>query len=501
LGKQIALLVVIAALLASAVLESGTLPTGTPESHTAPLPARVVPQIIEGTVKQLSDGLSRITPTTSEPWSAIAKLYIYVDSDDLPDFQCSGFLVGRFHVITAGHCLHNDDYAADTNLWARRIRVVPGADSQQSPLGPRPLEPYDHAWAERMRSYREWIEARQPEHDWGLITLDVPLGDRAGWFALRTDDPGSSSYRGTLHTAGFPGELDGGLNLYHTSGRGCRADSFRHYFTMEVRPGQSGSPVWVEEGDQRYAVSIVTYSANPCNLGTRLDEGKFGALVRWVTEDGGGETPLAYVDLMDAGSSDFRPRTVIPGFSLLVISHAVRNNGTMPSGSFSISYHLLPVGGGQELTLGHRRVGSLSPGATITVVWFGLVPVDIPQGRYWVGWLLDSGREVSEINEGNNRVDIRAPDLSVLREGLIVVAAEVAMGMALPAGGLLFASIVAFALLKRRKASKSLGPLSRSEVLGTGDAGGPSAGLCPLCGTPAPSGGLFCRGCGTRLRP
>jgi hypothetical protein len=82
----------------------------------------------------------------------------------------------------------------------------------------------------------------------------------------------------------------------------------------------------------------------------------------------------------------------------------VRNVGTAPSGSFSVSFYASSdthIGAGDYL-IGSSSVPSISPFAVRDVGWTGAFPASIPAGTYWVGWVIDSGSTVSEFDENNN---------------------------------------------------------------------------------------------------
>lgn len=242
--------------------------------HSAPWPGHGAPQ---PTFIFPPDDRERITPTTSYPWSTVAKLHMYMNGAIVG--VCSGALVDSFHVLTAGHCVYFWKDSVEVG-WVDSVRVTPGADSGYAPFG--------DAWATRFRTYVAWTENADPRHDWALLTLDWNIGQLTGWMGLLTTDPADSVYFGDVETAGYPGDLDEGQNMYHAKAEGCGADDYIHYTWLDTAEGQSGSPVWRSDISGPYVVSILAYSSNSlyaCNWATRLDGQKFDDILAWSAAD------------------------------------------------------------------------------------------------------------------------------------------------------------------------------------------------------------------------
>jgi V8-like Glu-specific endopeptidase len=206
------------------------------------------------------DDRQRVTSTSSFPWRTICKLYITAQNGSR--YIGSGAIIDNFHVLTCGHCV----FLHDAGGWADEIKVVPGKNNDNEPFG--------HAYVTYMRSYTGWTQSEMVEHDWAVLTLDQSIGVFTGWMGRQTFDSSNSIYTDILNTAGYPGDLDNGENMYFVSDNGDRANEYNHWFWMDSAGGQSGSPVWTYDGENRYILSILAYeyvNGVDANFGTRLN--------------------------------------------------------------------------------------------------------------------------------------------------------------------------------------------------------------------------------------
>lgn len=220
------------------------------------------------------DDREKISDTTIYPWRTICKLYI--TAADSSQFIASAAMLDEFHVLTCGHCVYLHDYGG----WATEIKVIPGMAGS--------YEPFGHAFATYYRTYSGWVDGEMFEHDWAVITLDSTIGSQTGWMGRRTADPSNSIYTGVLNLAGYPADLDSGEYMYFDADVGEDADEYNHWFWMDTAPGQSGSPVWQYDGENRFILSVNAYEyeyGTYANFGTRLNQDKFDRINTWLEED------------------------------------------------------------------------------------------------------------------------------------------------------------------------------------------------------------------------
>ena len=208
------------------------------------------------------DDRLRVSPTTSYPWRSVCK--ILVTAQNGSKYEGTGAIIDNFHVLTCGHLVH----IKDAGGWVSDLTAIPGMDGS--------LEPYLSAKGVYFRSYTGWTQDEMSEHDWALITLDRSLGKFTGWMGVQTEDPSNSIYMGGVNTAGYPGDLNDGQYMYKTYDTGDGADEYNHYYWLDSAGGQSGSPVWLFDGSNRYILTIHAYSrlGVASNFGTRLNTEK-----------------------------------------------------------------------------------------------------------------------------------------------------------------------------------------------------------------------------------
>ncbi len=219
-----------------------------------------------------ADDRVRILNTAAYPWRTQCKLFITFPNGTVSG---SGTMIGYKYVVTAGHCV----YSANFGGWATSIRVVPGLSGSYMPYG--------QAWATRMRTFVGWTRDTDYDYDLALITLDRNLGSTTGWLGSKNFFENGV----TGHTAGYPGDRDGGLGLYYTYGRFERPWSvwpFRNddQVTTEVdmMPGQSGSGIYEISGtnNNRQVFAVVSHEESSSNRGTALNGSKYDSIRDWM---------------------------------------------------------------------------------------------------------------------------------------------------------------------------------------------------------------------------
>jgi glutamyl endopeptidase len=219
-----------------------------------------------------ADGRTRITNTRSFP--ARATVLILFNGNHL----CSGWLVNRDTVVTAGHCVAEGD---GSPLYARSAyEIAPGYDRSASPRAP-----YGVCGAKRLYTNATWKNQGRDDFDYAAIKLDCNVGNQTGFFGYRRNVVQNNVVR----VQGYPGDKPFGTQ-WQMGGRVTVLDPRRVFYDLDTAPGQSGSPVWrnVNENCPRCGIAIHAYGtyggAPPYsnnNHGTRITDPVFQNLTNW----------------------------------------------------------------------------------------------------------------------------------------------------------------------------------------------------------------------------
>ena len=242
------------------------------DSEFAPLDAIYgsYPELLDRAAMEVILGVDdrvRVQNTSSYPWRAICALRIQAANG--ARYIGTGWMVSPRTVITAGHCV----YLHDAGGWARSIEVIPGMNDAARPFG-------SHVGT-MLRSVAGWSQGKKREFDYGAIILPPANrpGAQTGTFGLAVRD--NAFLRGAmLNLSGYPGDKGGAQQWFHAQRTKAVGDRVLTY-EIDTVGGQSGSPVWVLQNGQRFAVGVHTNGSNAGNSATRITKDMFDNLVNW----------------------------------------------------------------------------------------------------------------------------------------------------------------------------------------------------------------------------
>lgn len=228
------------------------------------------PELYEKSLSEViigTDDRVRITPTTSFPWRSICALRITAQNG--ARFLGTGFLVAPRTIITAGHCV----YLHAQGGWPKSIEVIPGLDENN--------RPYGSYVGTSFRSVVGWVNGKKREYDYGCVILPRAArpGDKTGYFGFGVKND-AFLRNAILNLSGYPGDK-GGAQQWFMARRAKSLAPRVIYYEIDTMGGQSGSPVWVKQGNIRTVVGIHTNGLITGNSATRIVQPVFNNLQAW----------------------------------------------------------------------------------------------------------------------------------------------------------------------------------------------------------------------------
>ncbi len=336
---------------------------------------------------------------------------------------CSGAMIGPFHFLTAGHCVHEGGTGATG--WYSNVQVTLGRDGDE--------RWYGAANSTGITSVTGWTQSDDPNYDWAVIKLDRNLGNATGWNGHWWYSSNSTLNGMNVSIAGYPSDLatqwsqstlsndTHKIEMYESTGNMLNPTShqLRYNGTLDTFGGMSGSSVIQDKpGSGRVAVGIHAYGdgGNGTNEATRMREPMANIIGSLLSD----AAPTDRADLTDWDSwfhtnLAFKDRsTARPGDSFSVTTYP-RNNGTASTGSYTVSFYASSntIISTADHFLGSVAMGSLGRFAWDTAALTTTISDSIPEGTYNIGWIIDSGNTVSEFIEGNNTGYISGSQLTI----------------------------------------------------------------------------------------
>ncbi|MEV4625739.1 trypsin-like serine protease [Micromonospora sp. NPDC049523] len=156
------------------------------------------------------------------PWGAI----VYLSTNQ---GQCTGFMLSRDVVVTAGHCVYSGG-------WVTSYRAVPGKNGTSEPFGSCSGGIAD-VWTNST-----WISNGSADADYGLVKLTCDIGYTVGWFGWWYST-GENLVGTSMYIEGYPGDKPF-ATMWWDSDPIASQSATRLFHSIDTAGGQSGAPIY-----------------------------------------------------------------------------------------------------------------------------------------------------------------------------------------------------------------------------------------------------------------
>lgn len=224
------------------------------------------------------DERNLIKETDKYPWRMIAALSLIPRPPLSNTYIGTAWFIGPKTLLTAGHCVYSK---SDFGGWIGRIEVSPGRYGSKFP--------FKTVTATRFSALKVWEDSADPDFDVGCIHLDAPLEETVGHFKIASPTDAELAER-LVNVSGYPGDRGGGKEQYFHRNRLLKVTARRLYYDVDTYGGQSGSPVWIQNGpkDEPVAIGVHAYGVSSemtANSGPRLRPEVVATIQKWLADD------------------------------------------------------------------------------------------------------------------------------------------------------------------------------------------------------------------------
>ena len=366
--------------------------------------------------------MSLISPSRRAewPWRRNAKLVMRFGTSY---FVCTGTMVDPEVVLTAGHCVYDDNEGG----WADEVWVYPGWDGEHESEF---AEHYGVAESTRFRSFVGWVDYGNFEYDVAELALRRAAGTLTGWpgFVVGGGTAPQAGPR-TYGNASYPAQACGsglhtGRDMYYWRGQfdSCvdedgdgiegllRIDNGGTGCLSTLWGGMSGSSAFFTDdtdGGSDYAHAVVSHSVTRGGVDVNGNYTKLSSAWKTAIHD--------YLVAEARGNAfDLQPLNVtvdsaaVAGGGSVTVTHLAANptNGNPANRRFRFGIYLSEnanisssdtLVSTQEYSWDFDAMDSVRPTSRNI-----RIPPNTPPGDYFLGVIYESG---TDSNSGNDDTD------------------------------------------------------------------------------------------------
>lgn len=186
------------------------------------------------------DDRTAVPDTSIYPWSAVGRVLSFYPTEI---HAGTGAMIGNNIVLTAAHVVFDQNLGAPDS-----IQFIPGLNGSAEPFGT--VNVTDTAIPQ------QWMSNGDENFDIAVLTVDSSVGGQTG--ILPFDVVPASTLTGKiLQSAGYPSDLKNGESMYAAPGMFLGIDGNMLRELIDTEPGQSGSPIWLQDGGNITLVAVI----------------------------------------------------------------------------------------------------------------------------------------------------------------------------------------------------------------------------------------------------
>lgn len=349
-----------------------------------------------------------------DPWRRNVKIVMRYGSSF---FVCSGTMLDAEVVLTAGHCVYDNE----SNAWADAVWVYPGWDGAGTISTQDPgVQHYGAGVAASLHSITGWIEREDSNYDIGEIVLTRAVGMLTGWFGTRTGGICSAILPNLYYNASYPAASCGsglhtGRDMYYWNGHfdSCpetnllQIDNSGSGCLSVLWGGMSGSGAYARVNEERYVHAVVSHSNQIAGVDVAGNYAKLYAGWREnVHDDVVAEARGSTFDLQALAARIDGPTIVAAGATTVV--HHIAVNPTDASASREWTFRVY-LSTNNNISASDTWLSTWNYSRNFDALdWTRVraatvrIPASMPPGTYFLGVAYDSG---TDSNADNNATD------------------------------------------------------------------------------------------------